>query len=528
MPRLEINPTKRSTLSLGGLALLSLLLRLPFRSQTLHNWDSVNFALGLLDFNVVKHRPHPPGYILYIELGKVLNSILGDPNISLVWISIVAGVLAVIFTYAFAYRRFDSTDALFSALLVLTNPLLWLYDELALTYSLEAFFSITIAYACWRVINGSVAWIYAGAVLLGLAGGFRQTTLLIMLPLALYAAWKSPWKHRLLSGVLLLLICLAWGLPLIERTGGLVAYLLASRQLSSVVEPQPVTVILHALFYGGHIPLLFAIGLWLGLYALPDGLIRSWEKTFLLLWVLPGLAMVSLRHIGQSGYILFTLPPLIIYAPVIMRAAFRALEARWPVRENQKQISLNAKVASLIIVILLINISAFLVGGLSLIQLQDNRWKQANVIANQYPPESTIVTASLEWDAGFRHAEYYFPGHHVFGFASARLSRPANLNLPEEMILGWLYQSYQLQDNYDLNPDTHLPELVLEFPHGTTGILMTGRAMLLALLFSLDNHTIEPSNITYIDYWIAYVELHNGVNQMRVDNGLFIFESGGK
>jgi hypothetical protein len=223
---------------------------------------------------------------------------------------------------------------------------------------------------------------------------------------------------------------------------------------------------------------------------------------------------------------LFVLPLLLVYTPPLIRAAFRALEARWPVRENQKPLSLRAKTISLVFVILLINLVTFLGGGVSLIQLQDNRWGQADGLAQRYPPQNTIILSSLEWDAGFRHASYYFPNHHAFGFIATDM--PPNLELPEEMVLGWLYHSFQLEDNYDLNPDTYHPRLTLEFPQGATGALITGRAMLLALIYSMENGTIDPSIVTTIDDWIAYVELPDGANQLRVSNGKLIFENAGE
>src|SRR6267378_3083409 len=53
----------------GALSLLTVLSRLPYRARMLYNWDAVQFALALREYDVVKHQPHPPGYILYVGLG---------------------------------------------------------------------------------------------------------------------------------------------------------------------------------------------------------------------------------------------------------------------------------------------------------------------------------------------------------------------------------------------------------------------------------------------------------------------------
>ena len=52
-------------------AVVFLAAHLPFLAPTLEDLDSVNFALGVRRFDPTEHRPHPPGYPIYIALGKL-------------------------------------------------------------------------------------------------------------------------------------------------------------------------------------------------------------------------------------------------------------------------------------------------------------------------------------------------------------------------------------------------------------------------------------------------------------------------
>ena len=63
--------------ALASLALIFALAHVPFLATSLEDIDSVNFALGVRDFDVAKHRPHPPGYPVYIALGKIVAAIPG-------------------------------------------------------------------------------------------------------------------------------------------------------------------------------------------------------------------------------------------------------------------------------------------------------------------------------------------------------------------------------------------------------------------------------------------------------------------
>ena len=56
------------------LAGLTVATRLPFRARLLPTWDAVQFALALTEYDIVKHQPHPPGYVLYVAVVRALDA----------------------------------------------------------------------------------------------------------------------------------------------------------------------------------------------------------------------------------------------------------------------------------------------------------------------------------------------------------------------------------------------------------------------------------------------------------------------
>ena len=58
---------RRLSLVLALAFLAAHALRLP---QTLEDIDSINFALGVEQFDVAGHRPHPPGYPVFVLAAK--------------------------------------------------------------------------------------------------------------------------------------------------------------------------------------------------------------------------------------------------------------------------------------------------------------------------------------------------------------------------------------------------------------------------------------------------------------------------
>lgn len=76
---------KNHGLIASSLFIVTFLSRIPLRSQFLYSWDSANFALGIINFNVAADRPHFSGYPLYILAGKIINLFVDDLNTCLVY-----------------------------------------------------------------------------------------------------------------------------------------------------------------------------------------------------------------------------------------------------------------------------------------------------------------------------------------------------------------------------------------------------------------------------------------------------------
>src|SRR5438045_5457098 len=47
--------------------------RVLARGHSMWDWDEALFCLGMRDYNVVQHHPHPPGYPLFIAAGRFVK-----------------------------------------------------------------------------------------------------------------------------------------------------------------------------------------------------------------------------------------------------------------------------------------------------------------------------------------------------------------------------------------------------------------------------------------------------------------------
>ncbi|HET8578339.1 MAG TPA: glycosyltransferase family 39 protein [Methylomirabilota bacterium] len=306
-----------------GLGALTLVSRWPYRARMLYNWDAVQFALALHEFDIAKHQPHPPGYLFYVGLGRLLNVLLRDPTLVYVALAMLFSAGTTVIVYGLAKRLYDRCTALAAAALLAVSPLFWFYGSVGLTYAGEAFGASVVAWFAYGALTGSPRHLYWSALALGLVGGMRQSVLVLLFPLWLGCAVMGVRSIRRLAaaaGVLVAAV-LSWLLPMLWLSGGLDAYLAASTQLyssvvlrTSVLEASPDIIFAQTRYLLESV--VVGLGpLALALLALPFSIRRAgWRQRewFLLAWIAPPVAFYVLVHFGQAGYVLTFLPALVI------------------------------------------------------------------------------------------------------------------------------------------------------------------------------------------------------------------------
>jgi len=88
------------------LAGIFLTLHLPYLPRSLEDLDSINFALGVRQFDVAHHQPHPPGYPVYMFIAKAVYTAVPDEARALGLVSVLSGGLGVLAIAATAFAGF--------------------------------------------------------------------------------------------------------------------------------------------------------------------------------------------------------------------------------------------------------------------------------------------------------------------------------------------------------------------------------------------------------------------------------------
>ena len=244
--------TSSNVLWASALAAIFLVAHLAFLPPTLEDLDSMNFALGVRDFDPSKHQPHPPGYPVFIALGKLSHAVWPSDSGSLSLWGALFGALSV-FPLVALFRSIEALDptaadadrdrrAALATLVVVASPLFWftslrpLSDMPGLGMALAAQACLAAAFVRRRradsadpaAIGESGRLIVAGALIAGLAVGMRTQTIWLTLPLLaavlLDRAGRGAAGALLGSAMTFSIGVLAWAIPLLIASGGLAAY----------------------------------------------------------------------------------------------------------------------------------------------------------------------------------------------------------------------------------------------------------------------------------------------------------------
>jgi hypothetical protein len=189
--------TRHERVAAWACALLAALTRWPALSLTLWDWDEALFALALRDFDVSAYHPHPPGFPLFIAAAKLVPADGFHALQTIVFLSSLF-VFPAMFLLARSLRA-SAPVAIGAGLLLAFFPNVWFYGGTALS---DVPSMVLVVTACALLLRGQVV---LGAIVLGLAAGFRPQNLLIgFVPFAL--AFRQRWRAGLAGAAILAVI----------------------------------------------------------------------------------------------------------------------------------------------------------------------------------------------------------------------------------------------------------------------------------------------------------------------------------
>ena len=202
-PPAPLMRAQRATLIAGSVVAAAS--RLLARSHSMWDWDEALFCLGVRDYNVVQHHPHPPGYPLFVGAAKLVRLVVHSDFLALQIVVLLAGAALLPLVFFFAREaRFSFGAAFGGALIFVFLPNVWIYGGTAMSDIPSLALTLLACALLLRGCRSSRAYL-AGAVCLGLATGIRPQALMVGIAcgaIATIVRWRAQRRIVLAAALL--------------------------------------------------------------------------------------------------------------------------------------------------------------------------------------------------------------------------------------------------------------------------------------------------------------------------------------
>ncbi len=324
---------KKSSYSYSIIFLFSLTLvsRILFFENKFIDYDSVNYAFGVIFYSIKNTRPHFPGYPLFVWLIRFVNYFVHHVHLSFEVVVVLFSFSGIVFTYLFLQKIFGKQTAMMLSAVIAFNPLVWYYGTVTEIYSFDLLFA---SFFGLLIISKPRRRIYGLPILLAFGGGVRISSAAFFLPVCFYILvkdWKQIRNRRdIVVAVIFALFAFSfWFIPMIINSGGIGAYFaLITKDYPfhrSVLTKNLFNFIQFNLF------LLVPFSILIIYYFLTKREERDFEETSeikklnfteLYLWTFPALIFFLFFHYSK-GYILLLVPQLLLIAGKRFGGAFK-------------------------------------------------------------------------------------------------------------------------------------------------------------------------------------------------------------
>lgn len=225
--------TPRQRMVFGIVALVCAATRFLAMARSLWDWDEALFCLGMRSYDVTSHHPHPPGFPVYIALGRIVRTVVHSDFRALQSVNLIAGMLVFPAIFFLGRElRLSFITATVAGALCAFFPNVWFFGGGAFSdipSLVLVVFAVAFLFKGCRDANAYLI----GAALLALAAGIRPQNFLIGLAPGLLATWyraRVAWRDVVFAALVgAITVGVAFG-GAIAATGGYKPYFDAAKE----------------------------------------------------------------------------------------------------------------------------------------------------------------------------------------------------------------------------------------------------------------------------------------------------------
>ena len=206
--------------------------RFPLIEEFQSHWDGPQYSIALVRYSFEQQTPAPPGYPIYIALGKLFYLFFTDPHKAILAVSVFGSIFGSVIFYLVGKNLFSRYVGISAATIFLTGSTFYYFGLTAYAYGLLPATTTILAYIVYQIFIRQKQYGLLLGIVFGICFGIRpQETIQIgFLPILGFIALSKIEKIK--SLLAFFIITLIWLIPITRAMGGLQEYFLISFQFA--------------------------------------------------------------------------------------------------------------------------------------------------------------------------------------------------------------------------------------------------------------------------------------------------------
>jgi hypothetical protein len=203
-------------LILGVFALIS---RLPLVEQFQSHWDGPQYSVAILRYSFVQQTPAPPGYPLYIAMGRFFYEFISDPHFAILLVSVFATIAGSIVFYIIGKYMYARSVGIVSSILFLTGSTFYYFSLTPYAYIITPVTTAILAFVVHQIYIKHKQYGFLLGVIFGISFGIRPQEAIFTFPLLLLGFIFLSKNEKIKSLVVFSIITLIWLIPVLYLIG---------------------------------------------------------------------------------------------------------------------------------------------------------------------------------------------------------------------------------------------------------------------------------------------------------------------
>lgn len=302
---------------------IALLSRVPLVEHMQSHWDGPQYAIGIVQYSLEQQTPAPPGYPLYIFLGRIVYQFIQDPHQSLIMLSVIFSGIGTVVFYWVGKTIKNRRVGLIASLLFLTGPTFYFFSLTAYAYGITPVITTLLAFVVYSIIFLKKQWWLQIGIVFSFLIGIRPQEAIFATPLFVLGVYFLSRYAKVQAVSTFVGATVLWLMFFLSVVGGIGKFLSVSSSFAkegalSGIFSQGIPSIFESLTKG--LFLSFGIGM---LFLLVAGfqLIVKKKKVlkknkvlilFFAIWILPGLMFNIFLRTDHAGHQMMYLSALVI------------------------------------------------------------------------------------------------------------------------------------------------------------------------------------------------------------------------